>query len=63
MFPGLRAKLMECRTSYGKNTVFPRLLNDATVYSIFDGGNIGLRRRQLQRLMQAEDYKPWASLW
>ncbi|KAH7136377.1 acyl-CoA dehydrogenase/oxidase [Dactylonectria macrodidyma] len=49
-------------TSYGKNTVFPRLLNDATVYSIFDGGNIGVRRRQLQKLMGSDDYKPWASL-
>ncbi|KAK7427270.1 hypothetical protein QQZ08_006206 [Neonectria magnoliae] len=44
-------------------TVFPRLLNDAIVYSIFDGGNIGLVRCQLQGLMQAEDYKPWASLY
>ncbi|KPM38695.1 Nitroalkane oxidase [Neonectria ditissima] len=50
-------------TSYGTDTVFPRLLNDATVYSIFDGGNIGLRRRQLQKLMQAEDYKPWAGFF
>ncbi|OAA56281.1 Acyl-CoA dehydrogenase/oxidase [Niveomyces insectorum RCEF 264] len=50
-------------TSYAKNTVFPRLLNDAAVYSIFDGGNVGVRRRQLQALMQSEDYKPWASIF
>ncbi|OPB40678.1 acyl-CoA dehydrogenase [Trichoderma guizhouense] len=50
-------------TSYRTDTVFPRLLNDATVFSLFDGGNIGVRRRQLQQLMQAEDYQPWASLW
>ncbi|EHK26739.1 uncharacterized protein TRIVIDRAFT_34387 [Trichoderma virens Gv29-8] len=50
-------------TSYRTDTVFPRLLNDATVFSLFDGGNIGVRRRQLQRLMQAKDYQPWASLW
>ncbi|UKZ95218.1 uncharacterized protein TrAFT101_010068 [Trichoderma asperellum] len=50
-------------TSYRTDSDFPRLLNDAAVFSLFDGGNIGVRRRQLQRLMQAEDYKPWASLW
>ncbi|KAL7941437.1 acyl-CoA dehydrogenase/oxidase [Trichoderma barbatum] len=50
-------------TSYQTDTVFPRLLNDATVFSLFDGGNIGVRRRQLQQLMQAENYQPWASLW
>ncbi|KAM0461770.1 hypothetical protein ACHAO4_000955 [Trichoderma viride] len=50
-------------TSYRTDTEFPRLLNDAAVFSLFDGGNIGVRRRQLQRLMQDEDYQPWASLW
>ncbi|KAH8123936.1 putative acyl-CoA dehydrogenase [Trichoderma asperellum] len=50
-------------TSYRTDSDFPRLLNDAAVFSLFDGGNIGVRRRQLQRLMQAEDYQPWASLW
>ncbi|KAL7918004.1 putative acyl-CoA dehydrogenase [Trichoderma austrokoningii] len=50
-------------TSYRTDTEFPRLLNDAAVFSLFDGGNIGVRRRQLQRLMQDKDYQPWASLW
>jgi hypothetical protein len=28
---------------------------------LFDGGNIGIRRRALEKLLLAEDYKPWAS--
>ncbi|KAH8168696.1 nitroalkane oxidase [Sarocladium implicatum] len=47
--------------SYLKDSDFPRLLNDAAVFSLFDGGNIGVRRRQLEKLMQAEDYSPWAA--
>ncbi|RMZ77700.1 hypothetical protein DV738_g4243, partial [Chaetothyriales sp. CBS 135597] len=45
--------------SYRKDTVFPSLLNDAMVLPIFDGGNVGIRRRQIQTLMQQPDYKPW----
>ncbi|KAL6251288.1 hypothetical protein RBB50_001496 [Rhinocladiella similis] len=48
-------------TSYACDTVFPRLLNDATCYALFDGGNIGIRRRQFERLLAAKDYDPWAN--
>jgi hypothetical protein len=47
------------RRSYLQESGFPRLLNDATVFSLFDGGNVGVRRRQYEKLMQAPDYKPW----
>ncbi|RMD44899.1 hypothetical protein DV735_g136, partial [Chaetothyriales sp. CBS 134920] len=46
-------------SSYRKDTVFPTLLNDAMVLPLFDGGNVGIRRRQIQTLMQEPDYKPW----
>jgi hypothetical protein len=41
--------------------VFPALLNDAMCLPLFDGGNVGIRRRQLEKLFIAEDYQPWAS--
>jgi hypothetical protein len=28
---------------------------------LFDGGNIGIRRRALEKLFLADNYKPWAS--
>ncbi|KAK5047301.1 hypothetical protein LTR84_006823 [Exophiala bonariae] len=48
-------------SSYGNGSIFPRLLNDAAVFSLFDGGNIGIRRRQFQRLLASPDYQPWAN--
>ncbi|KAF5019515.1 hypothetical protein F66182_8457 [Fusarium sp. NRRL 66182] len=49
--------------SYSKDVPFPRLLNEAMCYPLFDGGNIGLRRRQMQRVMLAEDYQPWEATY
>ncbi|KAF7948657.1 hypothetical protein EAE96_007853 [Botrytis aclada] len=49
--------------AYSKNTEFPRLLNDAVVLPLFDGGNYGIRRRQLENIMVAADYDPWATLY
>ncbi|KAK0388990.1 hypothetical protein NLU13_2567 [Sarocladium strictum] len=49
-------------TSYADVSGFPRWLRDAAVFALFDGGNIGIRRRQYQRLLCGPDYKPWASL-
>ncbi|KAI8670248.1 Nitroalkane oxidase [Fusarium keratoplasticum] len=49
--------------SYAKDMSFPRLLNEAMCYPLFDGGNIGLRRRQIQRLMTEEEYKPWEATY
>ncbi|CAF3577369.1 unnamed protein product [Fusarium graminearum] len=45
--------------SYLEGTGFGRLLNDATVLSLFDGGNVGVRRRQYERLLQSPDYSGW----
>lgn len=34
------------------------LLQDALVLPLFDGGNMGVRRRQLHTLMSRSDYDP-----
>lgn len=49
--------------AYAKDMSFPRLLNDVMCYPLFDGGNVGLRRRQMQRVMALEDYEPWAATY
>ncbi|OBS28436.1 hypothetical protein FPOA_02374 [Fusarium poae] len=45
--------------SYLDETGFGRLLKDATVLSLFDGGNVGVRRRQYEKLLQSPDYSCW----
>jgi len=52
---------MGLRSSYDEDTVFPALFNDAICLPLFDGGNIGIRRRQLEKLFMADGYEPWAS--
>ncbi|KAL5326573.1 hypothetical protein ACEPPN_004260 [Leptodophora sp. 'Broadleaf-Isolate-01'] len=48
-------------SSYNKDSPFPKLLNDAMCLPLTGGGNIGIRRRQLERIFIADDYKPWAA--
>ncbi|KAE8441060.1 hypothetical protein EG329_005922 [Mollisiaceae sp. DMI_Dod_QoI] len=50
-------------TSYNKESPFPKLLNDAMCLPLTGGGNIGVRRRQLERLFMADGYRPWASTY
>lgn len=42
--------------SYRSDQPFARLLNDAMVLPLFDGGNLGVRRRQLEKTFQMETY-------
>jgi hypothetical protein len=42
---------------------FTNLLQDAVCLPLFDGGNVGVRRRQLEKIMQREDYSPWAATY
>lgn len=49
--------------SYAEDMPFSRLLNDAMCLPLFDGGNIGIRRRQLEQIFAAKDYKPWVSTY
>jgi hypothetical protein len=37
------------------------LLQDALALPIFDGGNVGVRRRQLHTLLKRNDYDPLAA--
>jgi nitroalkane oxidase len=47
--------------SYDSEAPFGRLLQDALALPIFDGGNMGIRRRQLHTLMKRPDYDPLAA--
>jgi len=42
---------------------FAELLNTAMVLPIFDGGNVGIRRRAMQQLMLSPTYDAWASTY
>lgn len=48
--------------SYSHALPLGRLLQDAVALPVFDGGNMGMRRRQLHELMQAPGYDSLASL-
>jgi nitroalkane oxidase len=47
--------------SYDRMLPLGGLLADALVLPLFDGGNMGVRRRQLHELMQKSDYDPLAA--
>jgi butyryl-CoA dehydrogenase len=47
--------------SYDRDLPLGGLLEDALVLPLFDGGNMGVRRRQLHTLMLAPDYDPLAA--
>jgi len=49
-------------SSYDKESPFPKLMNDAIVLPLFDGGNVGVRRRHLERIITAEDYESWKGM-
>jgi alkylation response protein AidB-like acyl-CoA dehydrogenase len=44
--------------SYDHEIPFGRLLQDALALPIFDGGNMGVRRRQLHMMLKRSDYAP-----
>ncbi|MBR0897345.1 acyl-CoA/acyl-ACP dehydrogenase [Bradyrhizobium tropiciagri] len=47
--------------SYDHEAPFGRLLQDALALPIFDGGNLGIRRRQLHTMFKNNDYSPLAA--
>ncbi|KAF2197519.1 acyl-CoA dehydrogenase NM domain-like protein [Delitschia confertaspora ATCC 74209] len=49
--------------SYAGDQPFSRLLENAACLPLFDGGNLGVRRRQLERIIQSEGYEPWAGTY
>ena len=48
--------------SYSHELPFGELLQDAMALPLFDGGNMGVRRRQLHQILQAADYDPLATM-
>lgn len=48
--------------SYDADNPLGRLLQDALALPIFDGGNLGVRRRQLHQLFRSPDYDPLATI-
>ncbi|TPX09913.1 uncharacterized protein E0L32_008935 [Thyridium curvatum] len=50
-------------TAYDLDQPFSELLNNAMVLPIFDGGNVGIRRRHMQQLMLLPTYDAWAATY
>lgn len=46
-------------SAYSRTQPFGDLLNDAVVLPIFDGGNVGVRRRQVEAIFAQDAYDPW----
>jgi alkylation response protein AidB-like acyl-CoA dehydrogenase len=47
--------------SYSDLSPLPGLIQDALCFPLYDGGNMGVRRRQLHNMFRAPDYDPMAS--
>ena len=45
------------RKSYAKDMPFSRMLEDAVCLPLFDGGNVGVRRRQLEKIKGFSEIK------
>ncbi|OTB06088.1 hypothetical protein M426DRAFT_55873 [Hypoxylon sp. CI-4A] len=50
-------------TAYDINEPFSDLLNNALVLPIFDGGNVGIRKRHLQGLLASPNYDAWITTY
>lgn len=46
-------------SAYSLDQPFANLLQDAMVLPIFDGGNVGVRRRQIVDIFAGDSYDPW----
>jgi hypothetical protein len=40
---------------------FTKILQDAVCLALFDGGNVGVRRRQLEKIMKSDGYESWGT--
>ncbi|MFJ3468714.1 acyl-CoA dehydrogenase family protein [Pseudomonas sp. RC10] len=47
--------------SYADEMPFTRLLQDAMAFPLYDGGNMGVRRRELHKILQSDGYDPMAA--
>lgn len=50
-------------TAYDTSQPFAELLNNAMVLPIFDGGNVGIRRRHMQQLLLDPGYDAWSATY
>ncbi|KAL8715964.1 MAG: hypothetical protein Q9220_000631 [cf. Caloplaca sp. 1 TL-2023] len=48
-------------SSYSQEYPLQIYMADALVLPVFDGGNVGVRRRQIQSIFLQEGYRPWAA--
>ena len=48
-------------SAYSRDQPFGHLLQDALVLPIFDGGNVGVRRRQIEAIFGQDEYDAWES--
>ncbi len=48
-------------SAYSRDQPFGHLLQDALVLPIFDGGNVGVRRRQIEAIFGQDGYDSWES--
>jgi len=46
-------------SAYSASQPWGDLLNDAVVLPIFDGGNVGVRRRQIEAIFAGDSYDAW----
>jgi hypothetical protein len=51
------------RKSYATDMPFTKLLEDAACLPLFDGGNVGVRRRQLENIFKEEGYEAWGATY
>jgi hypothetical protein len=49
--------------SYATDMPFAKLLQDASCLPLFDGGNVGVRRRQLESILKGERYEAWGATY
>ncbi|KAJ6276049.1 acyl-CoA dehydrogenase/oxidase, partial [Bipolaris maydis] len=49
--------------SYAEDMPFSKILQDAACLPLFDGGNVGVRRRQLEKIFQEDGYQPWGATY
>lgn len=47
--------------SYGDQTPIAAIMEDVLCFPVYDGGNMGVRRRQLHALLKSADYDPMES--
>jgi len=57
--PEMLHELTKCRSAYSRTHPLGDLLQDAMVLPIFDGGNVGVRRRQIEKIFAMPEYDPW----